>query len=224
MAVIDGSPWISAQGNWAPLHLPAFRPAVADVTVSAGPAGTGRANDPELFILDVAGGIWHEGFAHPFGPPIPGPGERKATAITACGNGNDLALISVASGVFCKSRVRGGNWSGWREVGGRRFPVEVVTCSSLRHKFEVFALSRGGRIWLSASRPQLVGGAPVWSEWTRVAGPPGRVATISASAIIGRVGALVAVTTDGVSHYAHYERVPGDQFDEFEWSAWSPMP
>ena len=224
VAVVDGSPWFSAQGNWAPMHLPAFRLAVADVTVSAGPSGNGRVNDPELFILDMAGGIWHEGFAQPLGPASHGPGERKATAITACSNGNDLALISVASGVFCKSRVRGSGWSGWREVGGRRFPVEVVTCSSLRHKFEVFALSRGGRIWLSASRPQLVGGAPVWSEWTRVAGPPGRVATISASAIIGRVGALVAVTADGVSHYAHYERVPGDQFDEFEWSAWSPMP
>ena len=85
-------------------------------------------------------------------------------------------------------------------------------------------LSRGGRIWLSASRPQTVGGAPVWSEWTRVAGPPGRVATVSASAIVGRVGVLVAVTTDGVSHYAHYERMPGDQFDDLEWSAWTQMP
>ncbi|MCW2933413.1 MAG: pknA3 [Actinomycetia bacterium] len=225
MGVVDGYPWISAQGNWAPMHpLPAFRPAVADVAISAGPAGRAGSGNPELFILDVTGGIWHEGFAHSFGPAIPGPGERKATAIAACSNGNDLALISVASGVFCKSRVRGTSWSGWREVGGRRFPVEVVTCSSLRHKFEVFALSRGGRIWLSASRPQLVGGAPVWSEWTRVPSPPGRVATISASAIIGRVGVLVAVTTDGSSHYVHYERVPGDQFDEFEWSAWSPIP
>jgi len=220
ISVMDGSPWISAEGTWAPMHpLPAFRPAVADVAVAATPAA-----DPELFILDVTGGIWHEGLDHPFGPAIPAPADRKATAIAACSNGNDLALISVASGVFCKSRVRGTSWSGWREVGGRRFPVEVVTCSSLRHKFEVFALSRGGRIWLSASRPQLVGGAPVWSEWTRVAGPPGRVATISASAIIARVGVLVAVTTDGVSHYAHYERVPGDQFDEFEWSAWTQMP
>lgn len=69
-----------------------------------------------------------------------------------------------------------------------------------------------------------MGGAPVWSEWTRVAGPPGRVATISASAIIGRVGVLVAVTADGRSHYAHYERVPGDQFDGFDWSAWSQLP
>ncbi|HEY6791953.1 MAG TPA: hypothetical protein VI365_32020, partial [Trebonia sp.] len=225
MSVVDGYPWISAQGNWAPMHpLPAFRPAVADVAISAGPAGSAGAGNPELFILDVTGGIWHEGFAHSFGPAIPGPAERKATAIAACSNGNDLALISVASGVFCKSRVRGNSWSGWREVGGRRFPVEVVTCSSLRHKFEVFALSRGGRIWLSASRPQLVGGAPVWSEWTRVPSPPGRVATISASAIIGRVGVLVAITTDGSSHYVHYERVPGDQFDEFEWSPWSPMP
>jgi hypothetical protein len=225
MGVVDGYPWISAQGNWAPMHpLPDFRPAVADVAISAGPAGSAGSGNPELFILDVTGGIWHEGFSHSFGPAIPGPGERKATAIAACSNGNDLALISVASGVFCKSRVRGTSWSGWREVGGRRFPVEVVTCSSLRHKFEVFALSRGGRIWLSASRPQLVGGAPVWSEWTRVPGPPGRLATISASAIIGRVGVLVAITTDGSSHYVHYERVPGDQFDEFEWSAWSPMP
>jgi hypothetical protein len=226
MGVVDGYPWISAQGNWAPMHpLPAYRPAVADVAISAGPAGSAGSGNPELFILDVTGGIWHEGFSHSFGPAaIPGPGERKATAIAACSNGNDLALISVASGVFCKSRVRGTSWSGWREVGGRRFPVEVVTCSSLRHKFEVFALSRGGRIWLSASRPQLVGGAPVWSEWTRVPSPPGRLATISASAIIGRVGVLVAITTDGSSHYVHYERVPGDQFDEFEWSAWSPMP
>jgi tRNA A-37 threonylcarbamoyl transferase component Bud32 len=225
MGIVDGYPWISAQGNWAPMHpLPAFRPAVADVAISSGPAGSAEAGNPELFILDVTGGIWHEGFAHSFGPAIPGPAERKATAIAACSNGNDLALISVASGVFCKSRVRGTSWSGWREVGGRRFPVEVVTCSSLRHKFEVFALSRGGRIWLSASRPQLVGGAPVWSEWTRAPSPPGRVATISASAIIGRVGVLVAITTDGSSHYAHYERVPGDQFDEFEWSAWSPIP
>jgi serine/threonine protein kinase len=225
MGVLDGNQWISAQGNWAPMHpLPAFRPAVANVAISAGPAGSAGSGNPELFILDVAGGIWHEGFAHSFGPAIPGPGERKATAIAACSNGNDLALISVASGVFCKSRVRGTSWSGWREVGGRRFPVEVVTCSSLRHKFEVFALSRGGRIWLSASRPQLVGGAPVWSEWTRVPNPPGRVATITASAIIGRVGVLAAITTDGVSHYVHYERVPGDQFDEFEWSDWSLMP
>ncbi len=54
--------------------------------------------------------------------------------------------------------------------------------------------------------------------------PPGRVATISASAIIGRVGVLAAITTDGVSHYVHYERVPGDQFDQFEWSDWSLMP
>jgi hypothetical protein len=225
IGVVDGSPWISAEGKWAPMHpLPAFRPAVADVAVAATPASGARSADPELFILDVAGGIWHEGLDHPFGPAIPAPAERKATAIAACSNGNDLALVSVASGVFCKSRVRGTSWSGWREVGGRRFPVEVVTCSSLRHKFEVFALSRGGRIWLSASRPQLVGGAPVWSEWTRVAGPPGRVATISASAIIARVGVLVAVTTDGVRHYAHYERVPGDQFDGFEWSAWTRMP
>jgi serine/threonine protein kinase len=225
MGVLDGNQWIRAQGNWAPMHpLPAFRPAVANVAISAGPAGSAGSGNPELFILDVAGGIWHEGFAHSFGPAIPGPGERKATAIAACSNGNDLALISVASGVFCKSRVRGTSWSGWREVGGRRFPVEVVTCSSLRHKFEVFALSRGGRIWLSASRPQLVGGAPVWSEWTRVPNPPGRVATITASAIIGRVGVLAAITTDGVSHYVHYERVPGDQFDEFEWSDWSLMP
>ena len=224
ISVVDGSPWISAEGTWSPMHpLPAFRPAVADVAVAARPSAAPAA-DPDLFILDVAGGIWHEGLDHPFGPAIPPPPERKATAIAACSNGNDLALISVASGVFCKSRVRGTSWSGWREVGGRRFPVEVVTCSSLRHKFEVFALSRGGRIWLSASRPQLVGGAPVWSEWTRVAGPPGRVATISASAIIARVGVLVAVTTDGVSHYAHYERVPGDQFDGFEWSRWTPMP
>jgi serine/threonine protein kinase len=223
IGVVDGSPWISAQGEWAPMHLPAFRPAVADVAIAATPAGA-VTTDPELFILDVVGGIWHEGLAQPFGPAIPGPAERKATAIAACSNGNDLALITVASGVFCKSRVRGSNWSGWREVGGRRFPVEVVTCSSLRNRFEVFALSRGGRIWLSASRPQTVGGAPVWSEWTRVAPPPGRVATISASAIIGRVGVLVAVTTDGVSHYAHYERMPGGQFDELEWSAWSPMP
>jgi tRNA A-37 threonylcarbamoyl transferase component Bud32 len=221
--VVDGSPWISAQGTWAPIPIPAFRPAAADVAISASPPGAGP-HDPELFILDVAGSIWHEGFAQPFGPAIPGPGERRPTTIAACSNGNDLALISVASGVFCKSRVRGASWSGWREVGGRRFPVEVVACSSLRHKFEVFALSRGGRIWLSASRPQLVGGAPVWSEWTRVASPPGRVATVSASAIIGRVGVLVAITTDGMAHYAHYERVPGDQFDEFEWSDWSPMP
>jgi serine/threonine protein kinase len=225
IGVVDGSPWISAEGNWAPMHpLPAFRPAVADVAIAASPLVAVRRSDPELFILDAAGGIWHEGFAQPFGPAIPGPAQRKATAIAACGNGNDLALITAASGVFCKSRIRGSSWSGWREVGGRRFPVEVVTCSSLRHKFEVFALSRGGRIWLSASRPQLVGGAPVWSEWTRVAGPPGRVATISASAILGRVGVLVAITTDGVSHYAHYERVQGDQFDEFDWSAWTQMP
>jgi hypothetical protein len=224
IGVADAGPWISVRGSWAPLHLPAFRPAAADVAISASPSRAARPGDPELFILDVAGGIWHEGLADPFGPAIPPPAERKATAIAACTNGNDLALISVASGVFCKSRVRGSSWSGWREVGGRRFPVEVVTCSSLRHKFEVFALSRGGRIWLSASRPQLVGGAPVWSEWTRVAGPPGRVATISASAILGRVGVLVAVTADGVSHYARFERVPGDQFDEVEWSAWSPLP
>jgi serine/threonine protein kinase len=224
IGVVDGSPWVSVQGKWAPMHLPAFRPAVADVAISATPSGAATTADPELFILDVAGGIWHEGLAQPFGPAIPGPAERKATAIAACSNGNDLALITVASGVFCKSRIRGSSWSGWREVGGRRFPVEVVTCSSLRNRFEVFALSRGGRIWLSASRPQTVGGAPVWSEWTRVAGPPGRVATISASAIAGRVGVLLAVTTDGVSHYAHYERTPGGQFDELEWSAWTPMP
>ncbi|HTU74565.1 MAG TPA: protein kinase [Trebonia sp.] len=224
IGVVDGNPWISVQGKWAPVHLPAFRPAVADVAIAATPSGPGGSPDPELFILDVAGGIWHEGLAQPFGPAIPGPAERKPTAIAAASNGNDLALISVASGVFCKSRIRGSNWSGWREVGGRRFPVEVVTCSSLRNRFEVFALSRGGRIWLSASRPQTVGGAPVWSEWTRVAGPPGRVATVSASAIVGRVGVLVAVTTDGISHYAHYERMPGGQFDDLEWSAWSRMP
>jgi hypothetical protein len=224
IGVVDGCPWISAEGKWAPMHLPAFRPAVADVAIAAAPAGAAGSSDPELFILDVVGGIWHEGLAQPFGPAIPGPAERKATAISATTSGNDLALITVASGVFCKSRIRGGSWSGWREVGGRRFPVEVVTCSSLRNRFEVFALSRGGRIWLSASRPQTLGGAPVWSEWTKVAGPPGRVATISATAILGRVGVLVAVTADGVTHYAHFERMPGGQFDELEWSSWSPMP
>lgn len=72
MGVIDGNPWIGAQGKWAAMHpLPAFRPAVADVAISAAPSRSAASADPDLFILDVTGGIWHEGFAQPFGRPFP---------------------------------------------------------------------------------------------------------------------------------------------------------
>lgn len=181
-----------------------FAPAdVQDLAVTS-PA-TGHL---EVFALDGSGRAWHRWIRPRRGQqdaqwslweslPLP-PGKVTALAAAALDENGQL-LIAVADGtVHASSWDRKSGWTSWYSLGGPR-PVADVACSApAARALQVFVADGSGaihhRTFLASSHS--------WSDWTRLAGPPGHVAAVAATSYGDRHQLVAALTTDGEVHSA----------------------
>jgi hypothetical protein len=223
LAVADGIPYLkqwwqqddgwNCWADWKDLRegSQVVSASVRDVAVASPAAG-----QLDVFALDADGRIYHRHASVRGRDCSWSPWERiespEASVIAAVSHGeHDLALVAATDdGVQVNPWVRR-KWFGWQQLSPST--ATDIACSSFEQgQFDVFTLGADGTIAHRAYTD-----AAHWTGWSRVPGPGEKITAITATAPAGQHPGLVALTSDGIAHYAGVR--PNDRKPQ-----WDPMP
>jgi hypothetical protein len=218
IAIVDGIAWSNARGSWEPLFPGTDIPSpVADVAISPR-----KGDDIDLWVLDASGDVWVQRLLKPGAIRIPGPAAGRSTAMVASAGG--VSVVSDGQ-IFNTSRLDKNNWYPWA-AEPTSADVAAIIFTSLRPNDKTLLFTRMAALWALSDEGRIrymilsiFGGG---SHWVDAPGPFGRVVAISACALDSDLGILIAVTSDGVIHYSHYNE--GKDYLRYRWSLWSQLP